>query len=111
MSCSKTMACCELRTKLLVSTSNIDIVEEFLKAVKATVLKQISFGDIIKAGETRPCQANSSACWLRALPECPFTLMRVRVILRTLNHSTIRFQIGCIGLLYFCADSILCLTL
>ena len=39
----------------LVSTSNIDIVEQFLKAVKATVLKQISFGDIIKAGETRPC--------------------------------------------------------
>ena len=49
------MACYESRTKLLVSTSNIDIVEEFLKAVKATVLKRISFGDIIKAGETRPC--------------------------------------------------------
>ena len=55
MSCSKTMACCESRTKLLVSTSNIDVVEEFLKAVKATVLKQISSGDMTKAGEIRPC--------------------------------------------------------
>ena len=93
------MACCESRTKLLVSTSNIDSIEEFLKAVKATVLKRISFGDIIKTGEIRPYRANSSACWLRTSPECPFTLMRVRVMLRTLSHSTMKFQIGCIGLL------------
>ena len=54
MSCSKKMACYKLRTKPLVSTSNISVIEQFLKTVKATVLKQISSGDIMKAGEIRP---------------------------------------------------------